>query len=278
MTGKDPLVHFLLIGGALFVLLSWLASEPAPERILISSARVSELARSAELLRGRTPTRAELEALVAEAVREEVYYRRALQLGLDVDDDEVRRRLIEKMRYLNENVADPEPPDADLEAWFDENREMFLIPELVSFDQVFFSPRDHGDAARSDADSALVRLRQGSPLEEFGDDRLFDNLIEAADRDRVSILFGEALTEAVFTEPVGIWFGPFESDFGWHVVRIAERSAARDPEFAEVEAAVRSAFTAEQLALANQAAFEEMLGYFDVAVEWEAGLAAADWP
>ena len=181
------------------------------------------------------------------------------------------------MRYLNENVADPEPPNADLEAWFNDNRERFRIPELASFEQLFFSPRDRGEEALADAEAAMAALLAGESGEGFGDDRLFETLFEPSDRDRVRILFGDAMTAAVFTEPVGTWFGPFESDFGWHLVRVVERTPARDPEFSEVESAVRSAFTADMLAEANQAAFEEMLGYFDVAVEWEAGR-TEDWP
>lgn len=277
MIGKDPLLHFLVVGGAMFALLSWLGSGPSSERILISSADIAEMSRAAELLQGRPVTRAELDTLVESAVRDEVYYRRALQLGLDVDDDEVRRRLIEKMRYLTEDLADPEPANVDLEAWFADNRAAFEIPELVSFEQVFFSPRERGEAARTDAENALGQLLAGAGADAFGDDRLFETLIEEADADRVRILFGEAMADAVFSEPTGVWFGPFESDFGWHVVRIVARSEARDPSFAEVEAAVRSAYTAEKLAAANRAAFEEMLGHFDVAVEWEAGRTEA-WP
>lgn len=279
MFSKEPLIHFLVIGGLLFAVLSWFARAPEPlERIVISAAEVAEIARSAELLQGRPPTEMELARLVEDAVRQEVYYRRALALELDVDDDEVRRRLVEKMQYLTENTADPEPPDSDLVAYFEANAGRFRIPPLVTFDQLFFSPRTRGESVLDEANEALGQLRDGAEPEDFGDSTPLDSSFEQADPNRVRILFGDALTDAVFAEPVGEWLGPFESDFGWHLVRILERSAARDPPFAEVEAQVRDDYSARLLEQSNQAAFDEMRTHFDIAVQWEAAGSPEAWP
>jgi len=282
MLRKDPLIHFLLIGGLLFAVLSWFgsynAAGPGREQIVISAAEVAAISRQAELLQGRAPTGAELERLVEQAVRDEVYYREALALGLDENDDEVRRRLIDKMRYLAENVADPEPPESDLVAWFEANAARFRIPELATFDQVFFSPRMRGETVVADAEAALEELRAGASAEGLGDSTPLSNRLEAADPDRVRVLFGEALTDAVFGTPPGEWIGPFESDFGWHLVRVTGRSEARDPEFAEVEARVREAYGAEQLAAANERAFEDMRSNFDIAVQWDADAEPRSWP
>lgn len=278
---RDPLIHFLVIGALLFASLTWFgggASDVSEERIVIPADEVAALARSAELLQGRPPTEAELADLVEAAIREEVYYRRALALELDVGDDEVRRRLVEKMQYLTEDTVDPEPPEADLEAFFRSNRESFRIPELVTFDQVFFSPRMRGDTVVADAEAALASLRNGAGPDDLGDSTPLDDRFVAADPDRVRVLFGDALTEAVFSEPEGVWVGPFESEFGRHLVRVIERSPARDPDFAEVEAAVREAYAADRLARANEAAFAEMRSHFDIAVQWDAEGEPEAWP
>jgi len=281
MLRKDPLLHFLVIGGLLFVTLSWLGRTSAPmspQRIVITAEQVAELARSAELLQGRPPTDEELQDLVREAVREEVYYRRALALELDVNDDEVRRRLVEKMQYLTEDTADPDPPQADVEAYFAANAAQFRIPELVTFDQVFFSPRMRGDSVLTDADESLQAMQGGASPEAFGDSTPLDGRFEAADPERVRILFGEALTEAVFAEAMNVWLGPFESDFGWHLVRIIDRRSERDPQYAEVEVLVHEAYAAQRLERANETAFAQARAYFDIAVQWEAGKDAEVWP
>src|SRR5262245_43507682 len=149
MLRNDPLVHFLVIGALMFGALTLLAPREQHESILITADTVQRLRESATLLQGRPPTDAELAVLVGDAVRDEVYYREALAQELDADDSVVRQRLIEKMRELHENVVDPVPPETDLEAWFGDNREAFRIPELVTFDHVFFSPRERGETVRA---------------------------------------------------------------------------------------------------------------------------------
>lgn len=282
MLRHDPLVHFLLIGGLLFAALSLVdkqpPADPALEPITITAEQVAEIERSASLLRGREPTHEELEGLVRDAIRDEVYYRRALELGLDDEDDVVRQRMIEKMRYVTENTADPEPPEADLKAYFESHADRFRIPERVSFDQVFFSPRERGDSVVADAEAALQALRDGADPADFGDPTPLDSRFEAADPDRVRVLLGDALTEAVFSADPDEWLDPIESDFGWHVVRVVDRSAARDPDFSEVEDAVRQAYADDRLAAANAAAFEEMRSHFDIAVQWDAGSEPEPWP
>ena len=281
MLRKDPLVHFLVIGGVLFAVLSWFGGSetpPGPDRIVVTADDVAEIAAAAELLQGRPPTAEELAELVEDAIREEVYYRRALMLELDVDDDEVRRRLVEKMQYLTENTADPEPPDADLEAYFAANAELFRVPPLVTFDQIFFSPRMRGDSVLEDAEAALAELADGGEPDGVGDSTPLPGRFEDADPDRIRVLFGEELTQIVYNEAESVWLGPFESDFGWHLVRILERSEARDPAYVEVETRVREVYAADLLERANASAFAEMQEYFDIVVQWDANAEPEAWP
>jgi hypothetical protein len=135
-----------------------------------------------------------------------------------------------------------------------------------------------GEAVLDQTYEALGRLREGADPDGFGDSTPLDGRFEQADPNRIRILFGAGLTDAVFAEPAGEWLGPFESDFGWHLVRILERSTARDPEFAEVEAQVRDDYSSRLLEQSNQAAFEEMRTHFDIAVQWEAGRTPEAWP
>lgn len=266
---RDPLVHFLAIGACLFAFLFWKSDREAPERIVVTAAQVEQLRQASTLLEGRPPTRAELEALIEPVIREEIYYREALALGLDEDDDEVRRRLVEKMQYLSQDIADPEPASADeLREFFASAPERFLIPERVTFDQVFFSPGQRGDALEADVARALEGLRAGGSPADFGDRTPLESRLVEAERERVSILFGDALTSAVFAAEPGVWLGPFASDFGLHVVRLVERTDARQPAFEEIENEVRRVFADERRREANAAAYADMRSRYDVAVDW----------
>ena len=268
---RDPLVHFLLVGAALFAFFMWRgeAGSDDPQRIVITGQQIRELREAAAVLQGREPTRAELEALLEPAIREEVYYREALALGLDVNDDEVRRRLVEKMQYLTEDIADPEPAsEEELREFFANAPERFTIPALVTFDQVFFSPSARGESLDADAAAALEALRDGAAPTELGDRTPLQDRFVDASRDRVEVLFGADFTAAAFALPPGDWSGPYRSDFGLHLIRVISRSDAREPEFDEVRAQAAEMFAADRRQRANAAAYAEMRERYDVVVEW----------
>src|SRR5690606_6077586 len=168
---KDPLLHFLALGALLFAV-SLVRDERGddPDRIVIDAATVERVAEAARRLHGREPTRDELRELLEPHIRDEVLYREALALGLDENDDEGRRRLIEKMHYLTQDLADPDPPsEEELRGYFEAGPERFELPAAVTFEQVFFSPQLRGEAPDASVEAGLRALREGADPAEIGD-------------------------------------------------------------------------------------------------------------
>jgi peptidyl-prolyl cis-trans isomerase C len=267
---KDPLVHFLAIGLLLFAISAWRGEEVSTgrERLVISAVQVAQARSAATALQGREPTAEELAALIEPTVRDEVFYREALALGLDVDDDEVRRRLIEKMSYLTEGLADPEPSSPDeLRAFYEASPEIFTIPPLVSFDQVYFSPEARGASLETDAAAGLAALRAGSSPTEVGDRTPLREAYDEAPREQVAVLFGDALADALFAGQPGEWAGPYRSDFGLHLVRLRGRSEARLPPYDEITARVAEEFAAARRREADARAYQRMRDHYDVVIE-----------
>jgi len=125
---REPLLHFLLIGAALFVLYGLLnrGQSGAPREIVISEARVEALAENFATVWMRPPTADELKGLIDDYVAEEVYYREAVAMGLDQDDTVIRRRLRQKMEFIAEDVAAAaEPTDAQLQAYLEQHADKF---------------------------------------------------------------------------------------------------------------------------------------------------------
>lgn len=275
---KDPLVHFLSIGAVLFAISAWRGESvtTGAERIVVTAEQVAEARAAATALQGREPTAEELAALVEPTVRDEVMYREALALGLDVNDDEVRRRLVEKMVYLTQDLADPEPgSEEDLRRFYEASPEIFTIPPLVSFDQVFFSPGARGDALEADAAAGLEALRAGRAPAEVGDRTPLRESYDDAPREQVAVLFGEALADALFAAAPGEWTGPFRSDFGLHAVRLRSRSEARLPPYEEIAERVAQEYGALRRREANERAYQEMRAKYDVVIEQPERAAAA---
>ncbi len=158
---REPLVHFLLLGLGLFVLFGIVGdSDDAPTgRIEVSAARIAQLNEIFTRTWQRSPTEQELEGLIEDHIREEVYYREALAMGLDRDDTIVRRRLRQKLEFFTDDlVAAVDPTEEQLEAYLSEHADAFRVPAQLSFRQIYFNRDRRGKQATHDAESLLKRL------------------------------------------------------------------------------------------------------------------------
>jgi hypothetical protein len=225
---REPLVQFLLLGAALFVLDAWLrptTANTANTEIVVSEARVSNLAQNFRRTWQRPPTREELDGLVESHVREEVFYREALALGLDRDDTIIRRRLQQKMEFISgEAAALAKPTDEELNAYLKANAEAFRSEPRVTFVQVYFDPRKRASTIEAEARRLLDSLnRAGTNVDpaKTGDRLLLlESRYENMPQAEVARLFGSGFAEALVKQPVGQWVGPIPSGYGVHVVRL----------------------------------------------------------
>jgi peptidyl-prolyl cis-trans isomerase C len=268
----EPLIHFLLIGAAIFGFYVAVIDAPvaAPEnRITVTALDIERLRGLWERQWQVPPTAEELRGLIEEHIREEVLYREALALGLDSDDTIVRRRLAQKFEFLTEDIAaSRDPTDAELAAFFESNLERYRIPPRISFTQVYFDPYRRGGAAEQDAKLALADLRTGSPevTSTLGDGSMLDRAYRKETPQGVEAVFGRDFAAAVFAHGSGAWFGPVASGYGLHLVRIDERSAGRLPMLSEVETTVRTDWSYEQRRQANEAIYRRLLDRYAVVI------------
>ena len=112
---REPLLHFLLAGIALFLVYEVVRGgvSDAPRDIVITEPRVEAMAASFATVWMRPPTAVEPKGLIDDYVAEEIYYREAVAIGLDQDDTVIRRRLRQKMEFISEDIANSvEPADA----------------------------------------------------------------------------------------------------------------------------------------------------------------------
>jgi hypothetical protein len=71
-------------------------------------------------------------------VKEEIYYREGLRLGLEQDDAIIRRRIRSKMEFLAISELENEvPSDATLQAFLDKSPQTYAQDARYSFDQIY---------------------------------------------------------------------------------------------------------------------------------------------
>lgn len=261
---KDPLVVFLLIGLVIFTAERLLGGEDADNRIDITTGQQNRVFDQWQAQMGRPPTTDEARGLLDQWVREEIFYREAKRLGLDENDTIIRRRLAQKLTFLNEDLANAEEPtSAELEAFFAANATDYRIPERFSFEHRYFSSDRRADA-EADARAALA---SGAP---DGDPFILQKSYADRSAREIADLFGREFAEHLATldaDTPGTWQGPIPSAYGWHLIRLDRRVPARDPELAEVADAVRRDFMQQRRSDANEAFYAALQARYDVRLE-----------
>ncbi|MEZ4309395.1 MAG: peptidylprolyl isomerase [Polyangiaceae bacterium] len=262
---REPMIHFVAIGGALFALHAAVAKPPRGS-IVVEAAFVEGLREEQRERTGVLPGEAETRGLVERYVDEEVLYREALALGLDRGDLIVRRRLVQKMELLARAQV-REPDDAELAAHLAANPDRYRSADRVSLTHVFVSRDRHGDGARAIATGLLDSLRAGGEPDKLGDPFVAGASFARRSRADLTATFGAAFAGAVLSLPPGEWSGPVESTYGFHLVRVSARDGGRAPELAEVRARVREDLLSDRRESAVREEIGRLRGKYAIAIE-----------
>jgi peptidyl-prolyl cis-trans isomerase C len=281
---REPLLHFLVIGAALFAVYAALNRDPNDpkdrRRIVLTENDLSQMT-IATLAQGRpAPTIEQMRNLLEAKIREEVLCREALAMGLDKDDIIVKRRMLQKMDFLAEDLSDLREPSRDeLQAWFRNNAQRFAYPPRISFRHLYFSFDKHG---ANTAEAAAEALRQiaGKPADSsdavaLADPFMFRDYYADRSPDQLGSEFGGKFERALFDLKPGSWQGPIESGFGWHLVFVDSLTPGRVPEFTEVESEVKSEWIKDQRAEFKRKAYEAMKARYEIVLPSERAIEAA---
>jgi len=266
---REPLLHFLLIGAGLFLLyeVSQEQIPDAPDRIVVSPGQLQQLQAQFKRTWMREPGQQELDKMIKGYVRDEVYYREALALGLDRNDPQVRQRMRLKLEFLLEDLTAEGPPgDELLNEFMQQNEERFFIQPQVSFQQLYLNPDKRADFD-ADAKRILKQLQQGVAVATLGDATMLPHELTQASQNKIRRSFGEAFAADVVKLPVGDWSGPIYSQLGVHLVRVSEHQAGYLPELAQVRDQVERDYLAQRRQQLKDKAYEKLREGYEVVIQ-----------
>ena len=271
---REPLVHFLLLGAVLFIaygLVSKPGSSDRPGKIIVTQGQIEQLASGFAKTWQRPPTTEELTGLVRDLVREEVYCRDAMAMGLDKDDSVIRRRLRQKLEFISDDVAAiREPTDADLNAYLQSHPDRFRVEQRFTFSQVYLDPAKHGENLARDIAELLVQLNRAGGQADvltLGDSFLMEHTFTAAPTSEIAKQFGEKFAAKLGELSPGTWQGPVESGYGAHLVFVSERTEGRIPTLAEVRDDVRREWADAARLELNEKFYQSLLKRYTVTIE-----------
>ena len=267
---REPLLHFVLIGAVVFGVYT-LAGDSVDEprdKIVVTEGRVEQLAQFFAKTWQRPPSSEELRGLVNAYVKEEVYYREAVRLGLDRDDTLIRRRMQQKLEFLTEpNDEALQADNATLQTYLDANKATFRVEPKIAFDQVFLKPDKPGEAAPVRAKRTLEVPKTSKPDDvpaDIGDPTLLERSMPLSPLSGIARSFGESFAANLTNLPQNQWAGPIESPYGLHLVRVIERIDGYDLALADSREVVKQKWRADKRDAFQDQAYDQLLSKYEV--------------
>ena len=271
---REPLLHFLLLGAALFAGYRLVNREPqaGAQQIVVSAGQLEHMVATFAGTWQRAPDDEELKGLIGQYVREEVLSREAIKLGLDKNDALIRQRLQQKMEFIADDLAAAEEPgEKDLADYLANHPDAFRQDRRISFRQVYLSAAAHGDQLDADAARLLAELKSKgaqADISALGDGSSQPSAFTNEPQRGVERSFGKEFTAEVFRLPTGEWSGPLKSGLGAHLVVVEARSDGRVPALAEVREAVEREWANDRRQTANRKFLDDLLKKYQVTIQW----------
>ena len=231
---REPLLHFVVLGFALFWLLHDNATHTAPASgavIRIDDQQVAALRSQFQRLQQRQPSTGELLALIQDHIEEEALVREARRLGLDQDDEVIRRRLVQKMHFLFQDLDEAAPATA-YQQFYLQHLANYRTPASVTFEQIYFT----------DSPPSLAAFDPAQTGDAFALGRNFTQAAAPA----IDKWFGNGFADHLAGMPLHQWQGPLHSVFGFHFVRVSQRQDAVQLPYDQVTEAVMQDYWQEQ--------------------------------
>ncbi len=180
--------------------------------------------------------------LVESYYREEALYREALAMGMDEGDYNIKQRMVEKLVFLLQGSVPvvAAATEQDLENYYAENADIYRRSASYSFTHVYIDDQEHSAEGRSRAESLLGELTENNidffGASNFGDTFPYLQNYVRRSRDFIRNNFDDDFANWLDSIDAqdGLWQGPVESPFGFHVVMLSNRFPAELPPLNEI--------------------------------------------
>ena len=257
---REPLLHFVLLGGLLFAIDYFIAGRADdPRTIVVDQSVDAEALQVFREARGREPTQDELYALRRVWLDNEVLYREGLALQMDEGDPAIRDKVIFKaLSVINAGLKLPPYDDATLRRWFEQNRDKYDEPARFDFLEAVLVGENSEGVARQFASA----LNAGTPGEAQAGLRVFD------DRPRPNLVtsYGEEFARELESAQSGEWRAMSTSG-GWVVMRLDVITPPKPADFEALRGVVLQDWTDAVMAEQRTAAVRALAGKYTVKVE-----------
>ncbi|MBL4871297.1 MAG: peptidyl-prolyl cis-trans isomerase [Robiginitomaculum sp.] len=214
----------------------------------------------------RPPSKDELQNLVQDHIKEEIYYREALALGLDENDTIVRRRMRQKLEFMQEDLSGAQEPKMDdLKAYFIANQDRYKTDRVLSFRQVLVSTKRVGTDAL--AVKTIQELQVGADPSQLTRSALLPISMKLETEKSVSNIFGDDFLGEIAKLRTGQWAGPIRSAFGTHIVFIQLDQKSTPLDFEAALPKLRIDYVQQRRDLSAEAYYQSLRKNYSIIID-----------
>ncbi|MGR3662977.1 MAG: peptidyl-prolyl cis-trans isomerase [Paracoccaceae bacterium] len=274
---REPLFQFFVIGMIIYAVYAYqnegTTSDLSEDRIVhISAGDIVWMKDGWAKRWGRDPTAQELQGLIDAYSRELILSNEAKAMGLEENDTVIRRRLVQKLTFIGEDLIRPVPAtEEELENFYGDHMDRYMMPSRLTMVQVFVDPDKREDTTLADADTILTALKKlTDPLREsdaFGDKFFLQSYYPEREEAEISKDFGGEFAASVFAFEPEKWHGPVLSGYGVHLVYISTKTEAREIPFEEVHEQVQQEWEFDARKALNEVFINRIMDRYEVVVD-----------
>ncbi|KGJ87354.1 peptidyl-prolyl cis-trans isomerase [Colwellia psychrerythraea] len=271
---KEPLLHFLLLGAALFYFYALVNDNQANDNeISISAAKIVQLKYSFEKTRQRQPSEEELAALVNNYLKEQVAYQKGVEMGLLAGDGIIQKRIQQKVEFIVEDsVSRLEPDDAELSGFLKAHPDDYRSEQFFSFVQLYFDPSKHRNVT-----AVLTKtLAQITALDEtehtavklmpLSDNIFLDYQYTDVSYAFVARYFGSKFADSLVKLSMNTWQQKIQSGYGVHLVQLTQRTGGEIQSLDKVREQVKQDWLNEQRKLSLAKFYQQLFAEYNINV------------
>lgn len=281
---NEPLVHFIVLGGLLFLiygLVNGHESSPEDNTIYIADTDIERLVQAYQKNWNALPDSLTLRNLLKEDIKSEIFYREALRMQLDHNDEIIRRRLKQKYEFLIKDLSDMQQPTTKiLEDFYEKHANSYQSPPRLSFGQVYFSP-DKRKYPKADAAKLLNTIQNQTDVNQLkglGDNFHLQHYYANRTFESVWQLFGRDFADSLFAIKKTGWAAtPITSGYGEHLVLITSFKKSEQLPFEAVKDKVMQDWKAYQLKQYNEQLFDNLQMEYDIVYDLDKWKNIVQW-
>ena len=213
--------------------------------------------------------------LTLKEIEHEVLYREALKLDLDKGDQIIRRHLIQKMDFVlnSKSQSSSSPTNEELYQWWEQHQESYRNPQRVSFHHVYLNANN---TLKVDELSAQLNSVQTKSIAtsltpanayQLGDPFLNGHYFQKKTFPQINNLLGRKAATHLMATNKNEWFGPIESQFGYHWVYLEERQKEKTLPFENVKEKVYQDLQEHNIALEKRSQLNTLVASYNVTYE-----------